>query len=145
MVLAPADERLPYAEQLMKEGYAETLAISVPRPEDGGQPAFDPCAARRPYKTVCFRPKPVTTQGEARALQHLAREHGWETVNVITAQSHVTRARMLMSRCFDGDIRMLAAGKERPIFSTTRIGSSWAYVYLYETAALTKAATRQSC
>lgn len=144
-VLAPSAERISYAQELMEQGYAQTLAVSVPLAEDGGEPGLSPCATQRPYKIVCFSPSPVTTQGEARALQRLARDYGWKSVNVVTSQSHITRARIIMGRCFDGDIHMVASWRNMPILASTNLGNSWAYVYVYETAALTKAATLQTC
>lgn len=117
------------------------LAISVPLVEGRKEPAA--CKERRAYRVVCFNPEPVTTQGEARALQRLSARYGWKSVNVLTAEFHVTRARVILERCYKGDLRMIAHRQDRPLFSLTR--NSWAYIYAYETAAFIKVAANQDC
>jgi uncharacterized SAM-binding protein YcdF (DUF218 family) len=142
-VLAPQGDRTRYAEQLMDQGYAGTLAISAPR-DTAGSSAL--CNEKRAYKTVCFDPDPVTTQGEARALQSLSEEHGWKSADVLTAQFHVTRARVLLQRCYTGDLGMIAYRQELPLLVLPHVGqSSWAYHYVYETAAFVKVALNQDC
>jgi hypothetical protein len=144
LVLAPTKGRMGYAERLMDQGYASTLAISVPLPEDGNTD-YAPCAEKRAYRIVCFQPDPVTTQGEARALQYLAGEYGWQSVDVITDHSHFTRARILLSRCYKGDLRMVPFRKALPILPFANSSESWAFVYTYETAAFVKVAFNQEC
>jgi len=36
-------------------------------------------------------------------IASLARSHRWSHIVVVTSRFHVTRARMLVSRCYDGD------------------------------------------
>src|SRR5689334_14872552 len=82
-VLAPAERSLDYAQELMRQGYAPTLAVSVPLLNSGtNNPAI--CSARRPYRVICFDPDPVTTQGEARALAKLSHKNGWTSAAVLT-------------------------------------------------------------
>jgi uncharacterized SAM-binding protein YcdF (DUF218 family) len=142
-VLAPQGDRTRYAEQLMDQGYAGTLAISAPR-DTAGSSAL--CNEKRAYRIVCFDPDPVTTQGEARALQSLSEEHGWKSADVLTAQFHVTRARVLLQRCYTGDLGMIAYRQELPLLVLPYVGqSSWAYHYMYETAAFVKVALNPNC
>jgi hypothetical protein len=127
----------------MDEGYAATLAISDPQDKDGSAAL---CQEKRAYKIVCFEPDPFTTQGEARALQSLSEEYGWKTADVLTAQFHVTRARVILQRCYKGDLGMIAYRQELPLLVLPDLGrSSWAYHYMYETAAFVKVALNQDC
>jgi hypothetical protein len=143
LVLAPQGDRTRYAEQLMDQGYAGTLAISAPEDKDGSSAL---CKEKRAYRIVCFKPDPVTTQGEARALQSLSEEYGWKSANVLTAQFHVTRATVLVQRCYKGDLSMIEYRQELPLLVLPYLGrSSWAYHYAYETAAFVKVALNPDC
>jgi uncharacterized SAM-binding protein YcdF (DUF218 family) len=57
----------------------------------------------------CPTPDPDTTRGESRAIAAVARGQGWRHVVMVTSTYHVTRARILLSRCFTGDIDAVAA------------------------------------
>lgn len=139
VVLAPPlpTGRLAYAETLMSEGYADTLVISVPKDSTGVAPTHL-CTASHPYKVLCFTPDPVTTQGEARAIQRLAEEHNWHSINVVTNDFHVTRARIVIERCYSHELNMLAARQDSSLML-------WAYRFAYETAAFVKVAGEQGC
>jgi uncharacterized SAM-binding protein YcdF (DUF218 family) len=52
-------------------------------------------------QTLCLRPDPATTAGEARGMTALTAEHGWETVVVATSDFHVNRSRLLFQQCLD--------------------------------------------
>ena len=60
-----------------------------------------------PFRVICFEATPYSTQGEARAIARLARAGRWERVVVVTSTYHVTRARMLVRRCFHGGLSMV--------------------------------------
>lgn len=143
-VLGPPDDRISYAEQLMHRGYAHTLAVSSPIGQDGRFEAAI-CGAQRSYRIICFKPDPFTTQGEARALKNLSNQYGWKSANVLTAQFHVTRARVIVNRCYAGDLRMVADRTGLPLISLTDPSYSWAYQYLYQTAAFVKVAIHPDC
>jgi uncharacterized SAM-binding protein YcdF (DUF218 family) len=143
-VLGPPDKRISYAEQLMQQGYAPTLAVSSPIDQYGRFEASI-CGAQRSYRVICFSPDPVTTQGEARALKNLSDEYGWKSANVLTAQFHVTRARVIVDRCYKGDLHMVADRMDLPLVSLTDPTYSWAYQYLYQTAAFVKVALHPEC
>lgn len=143
-VLAPAGDRMEQAGRLMDQGFGETLAISFPLGQaDNPDPAI--CNESRAYRIVCFSPDPVTTQGEARALRLLSREHSWKSANVLTMQSHITRARLILERCYEEDLRMVAHWQKLPVLSLESPQKSWAYRYAYETAAFIKVALNQDC
>lgn len=138
VVLAPTVEsgRLDYAQSLMAQGYGATLVVSVPN--HGGKDSSDICRANRPYRVICFGPDPMTTRGEARAIQKYSEENAWRSITVVTDDSHVTRARTLIERCYSYELRMAAVRRERSL-------SVWAYRFVYESAALVKAAAERGC
>lgn len=78
---------VPYEEPLLTCG-------SVP-----GQPAVE---------VRCLVPEPPTTAGEATAMASLAAEQQWQRMVVVTSDYHVTRARVLVTRC----VEQLAPGLE---------------------------------
>ncbi|MGO4473834.1 ElyC/SanA/YdcF family protein [Arthrobacter sp. M-10] len=143
-VLGPPDNRISYAEKLMRQGYAPTLAVSSPAGKDGRFEAAI-CGAHRSYRVICFNPDPFTTQGEARSLKELSARYGWKSANVLTAEFHVTRARVIVSRCFGGDLHMVADRMDLPLLSLTDPTYSWAYQYVYQTAAFVKVAIHPGC
>jgi uncharacterized SAM-binding protein YcdF (DUF218 family) len=103
VVLSGTQERLPVGERLVREGYAPVLVVSRatnPKPRE-----------RRACRSgaICFRAVPYSTRGEARAIARLAAEHHWRTVNVVTSQFHIFRARMVIRRCYHGGLRMIGA------------------------------------
>jgi uncharacterized SAM-binding protein YcdF (DUF218 family) len=59
------------------------------------------------YRVLCPEPHPFSTQGEARMIARLARAHGWSRVVVVTSTFHVSRAHMLVRRCYDGSLWMV--------------------------------------
>lgn len=143
-VLGPPDQRMEYAQELMKQGYAPVMAVSVPLAPDGSYDA-DICHADRPYRVRCFHQEPFTTQGEARALRDLSARYGWKSADVLTAQFHLTRARVIVGRCYGGELSMVADRRKMPLVSVTNFNASWLYQYLYQTAAFVKAAVNPGC
>lgn len=134
IVLAPAAAtgRLDYALDLMSEGYSATLVVSAPDDESGI------CGAHRPYRIVCFSPEPVTTQGEARAIRDLSEKNGWRRITVVTDDSHVTRARILIARCYSQELNMSAFRRQLTL-------SGWSFRFLYESAALVNVVFHPAC
>lgn len=143
-VLAPAYDRVTYAEHLMNKGYAETLVISA-SPSDEGKPLPSICQEKRAYPVVCFSPDPITTQGEARALKRLSEEYAWKGAVVITAQFHVTRTRVLFERCYNGELSVVEHGQDMPLVNFPRLKGSWVYHFVYETAAFAKVLLNPEC
>jgi uncharacterized SAM-binding protein YcdF (DUF218 family) len=86
----------------------------------------------------CFVPDPPTTLGEARELRRLAERYGWRSVIVVTFTPHISRARFILQRCFDGELIMVA--------SPTHISLlDWPVEYVYETAGYVRAALHPGC
>jgi uncharacterized SAM-binding protein YcdF (DUF218 family) len=130
-------ERLDEARALMQRDVAPTLAISAGRELDPDE-ADGLCSGPQQFEVVCFTPTPDSTRGEARALATLARQHGWNDVVVVTSTYHVTRARMLVERCFDGRVDVVAASPPaRPLHWIAAVGHEW--------AAMLDATIRRTC
>ncbi|HVM15318.1 MAG TPA: ElyC/SanA/YdcF family protein [Egibacteraceae bacterium] len=104
--LAGADgQRLRAARDLLAEQPEAALVLSM------GDDRETTAACQRPAEGVhCFRADPHRTSGEARAIGRLARQHGWKSVAVVTTTTHLTRARLLIEQCVDGEVVMIDAG-----------------------------------
>lgn len=134
MLNGPGD-RLDPALRLAREHRASTLVIS----QGGSDWGFNSvCAAKIPgVRVICFIPSPETTRGEAEFTGLLAKRYHWHSIVLVTTIQQDTRARLRVSRCFNG--RIYVIGAQLP-------ASEWLYTIAYEWAALTKAVVLQrSC
>jgi uncharacterized SAM-binding protein YcdF (DUF218 family) len=130
-------ERLDEARALMERDVAPTLAVSTGRELDPDE-ADGLCTRSQQFEVLCFSPTPDSTRGEARALATLARQNGWNEVVLVTSTYHVTRARVLVERCFDGRVDVVAASPPaRPLHWIAAVGHEW--------AALLDATIRRTC
>ncbi len=96
----------------MQAGVAPVLVIS-----DGGNPrsrGAELCGRRLGFRVICITPDPDSTQGEARAFARLAEREGWRSVALATSTYHVSRATLLVGRCFEGTIFTVRASGSRP-------------------------------
>ena len=134
VVLAGEKRRLPRGLELVRARVAPVLVVSADRRRPVERRV---CAGRAGVRAICFRPDPYSTRGEARAIARLARSRGWRTLVVVTSSFHAHRARLIVERCFDGEVRMVASEVDR----------RWLPVYLAtETVKLTVALTaRRGC
>jgi uncharacterized SAM-binding protein YcdF (DUF218 family) len=114
VVLAGDHLRLGKALELVTRRVAPTLVIS-----DGRAPGWDRanrlCGGRTRFRVVCFKPRPYSTRGEARAVARLARVRGWRSVLVVTSRYHVTRARLLFNRCADARVSVAGSTYRRSL------------------------------
>lgn len=119
LVLGPPDRtRMAEALRLMDAGVAPVLVVANPDTGDLGDAsgavyyarAAQTCAGDdgQDYEVICFRPDPSTTQGEAMELRALAEQRGWDHVSVLTYRQHVARSRLLLERCYAGELDVLA-------------------------------------
>jgi len=97
-------ERLPAGLRLIDRGVAPVLVLSA-------APQGFPCRSPRQKRleVICFTPHPFSTRGEAQTVGRLAARRGWRSIVLVTSTWHVTRARMLLRRCFDGKVLAVAA------------------------------------
>lgn len=123
---------------LAADGVAPTLVLSNPyRPRD---PVLDAlCAQQQPgFAVVCFTPEPRTTLGEGRELRRLAAGNGWRSVVVVTSTPHVSRARYIIGKCFDGELIMVGTPARLSVVD-------WAWLYAYHGAAYVKSWLQGQC
>lgn len=89
----PGQRRAHKALALASTGYAPVVAMSVGL-------GHVPCLSAPPgVEVICFRPVPVTTQGEAEYAARLARQQHWHSLIVVPERSQSTRARLRFERC----------------------------------------------
>ncbi len=99
-------ERLGLAQRLLDGGVSSTLVLA-------GQPDLAEdvslCQGGRRFEVVCLRPDPDSTRAEARSTAKVAASRHWKSIVVVTTTTHVSRARLLFSRCFDGPVKVVGA------------------------------------
>lgn len=140
-VLGGGGDRVEFALDLVRDGVATDVVFASPFVESQGVWAAAPCNAARPRDVpdaatfACHEPDPGTTRGEARLLRDLAAEHGWETVVVVASTDQITRARRLIDRCWDGEVRLTGPDHDDP----------WPVRALYEWGAGIKATFLRGC
>lgn len=139
LVLGPpdVDGRAEAAYALARAHYASTVVISVQSElQDRLKGA---CRNQNPgYQVICFQPDPGTTQGEAREIGRLAKQHGWKSIIVVTSKYHVSRSRMIIERCMPGKVLVVAAPGKPSV-------SKWAYEFAYQSGAYLKAFMHRGC
>jgi uncharacterized SAM-binding protein YcdF (DUF218 family) len=131
-------ERYPYAIELALQGLAPQVVVSNPA---GFHDIWltDLCAHQRyPFTVTCFEPEPATTKGEARELSKLATQEGWRTVIVVTFRPHISRARYILERCFDGELVMTESPSDLSV-------GYWMWAYAYQTLGYLRAAAEPGC
>lgn len=132
------DGRAEQGLKLVQSGVADQLVLSDPYRSERTRTA-KLCRASYPgVEITCFAPDPSTTLGEAQRIRDLARARGWRSIVVVTGVYHVSRARWIISSCFDGRITMTAP-EDRPGLL------EWAYQYVYQSAGYVKAALQTRC
>ncbi len=60
--------------------------------------------APRGVTVLCFNPVPGTTRGEAEWIGREAKARNWRSVILVTTPDQAWRARLRLSRCFDGKV-----------------------------------------
>lgn len=131
-------ERYPYALELALQGFAPRVVVSNPA---GEQDIWltDLCKNQRyTFEVSCFNPNPATTRGEAQELHRLAAAHGWHTVIVVTFRPHISRARYMVQKCFDGNLIMTESPADLSV-------EYWMWTYVYQTAGYIRAALQPGC
>lgn len=101
--------RLAKGGELVRRDVAPVLVVSDGRAFGWVQGNRLCDGARHRFRVVCFKPNPYSTQGEAEEVARLGRARGWDSVVVVTSRFHVFRARMLLERCFPGEVRAVGA------------------------------------
>jgi uncharacterized SAM-binding protein YcdF (DUF218 family) len=112
-------ERLDRGLALVRDGVAPNLVVST------GPEVL--CGANHAdVNVICFLPHPDDTRGEAEAIGRIAARHGWKHLVLVTSDYHVTRARLLVERCFSGTVDVSVAHSGKGPFSLLwAIGHEW--------------------
>ncbi len=132
-----AYERFDLGLDLARRGLAPELLIS--RSTGAGDPAMNRyCAGHFDFTVSCFVPDPWTTQGEAREIGRRAKLSGWKHLIVITYTPHVSRARYIVEKCFDGEITMVASPSDSGL-------AFWAWMYVRQSAGYVRAFAQTGC
>lgn len=140
-VLGGGGDRVNFALDLVRDGVASEVVFASPFVEEEGVWAARPCNRRRPPDVPddavfrCVEPEPATTRGEARALRDEAEAAGWDTVVVVVSVDQATRARRLIGRCWDGEVRVTGPHHDQ----------AWPLRALYEWGASLKATFVRGC
>lgn len=93
--------RTELALRLMEGGVSDVLVLSLGELDDSGSVL---CGQDEPFMVLCPRPGEINTRGEARMFGQLAAENGWTSIIAVTGDYHAQRARLRLSRCYDGDV-----------------------------------------
>ncbi|MGW6427175.1 YdcF family protein [Nocardia sp. NPDC055053] len=130
-------ERFDLGIELAERGYAPEVLISQSTGPD--DPLMDKyCGGRFAFRVSCFVPDPWTTDGEAREIVRRAKIYGWRHIIVVTFTPHVSRARYIVGRCFDGEITMVASPTESGF-------GFWSWMYVRQSAGYIRAFVNQHC
>jgi DUF218 domain len=111
-VLSGSPKRLPVGIRLVQERYAPLLVVSE-APRHPSPLEAEACGGKLGVHVVCFHAHPYSTVGEAEQLGRMAAKRGWTRVDVVTSEYHVVRARILMRRCYGGELRVVGAPNDR--------------------------------
>lgn len=114
-------ERLALALDLIDQDLAPVLAIMNGLQWSKG---IELCLSDdQEFEIVCPGDVP-NTRGEAREIQTLADDRGWDSIILVTNDFHIRRASIHVDRCFDGTIYRVAAENDfsiaRELFAITR-------------------------
>ncbi|WP_229684328.1 YdcF family protein [Nocardia camponoti] len=130
-------ERFDRGIELAQQGYAPEVLISQSTGAD--DPEMDRyCGGRFAFRVSCFVPDPWTTDGEAREIVRRAKIYGWRHIIVVTFTPHVSRARYIVEKCFDGEITMVASPSESGL-------GFWAWMYVRQSGGYVRAFVNQHC
>lgn len=134
----PTPTRLAVAQRILDAGTARALVVTVSPVGYSPYAAADipACTEPLPYPVHCITPDPFTTQGESRALARLADREHWTSAIVVTRTAHVTRARVIIARCFPGGrVQVVEDGSTDGVLG-------WARQYVYQSAGFVKYAVQ---
>ncbi len=140
VVLDGGGERHWYGVDLVVDGVADEIVhmsgwSPVRRAHTVGPCRNRPARYDDAVAITCVVPEPETTRGELAHVVDLADERGWDEIVVVTSTDQITRARMLLARCWDGEARFTGPDHDDP----------WWERMAYESAATAAAVLDPRC
>nr|WP_232541965.1 YdcF family protein [Nocardia bovistercoris] len=124
------DGREELGLRLARDGFAPRVVFSNPYETSARMNRI--CHGGYRVEVICFDPAPRTTRGEGMELARMARVRGWRRVIVVTFTPHISRARYVIGKCWDGELLFV---DPRPRLSVPR----WGYDYVYQSVGYAKA------
>ena len=77
-------------------------------------------------EVICLVPELDNTRTEVRAAAELAERRGWRSLVLVTSTHHVSRAGMLLRRCYSGRVAVVGTDLPPGIHLTPRLfGHEW--------------------
>jgi len=132
-------ERLRAVSELASDGVVDHIVFAAAQLRESS--AFQRLCASDRFAGVtlhCIDGAPRDTRSEARSLARYASSQGWDHVVVVTSTYHLTRAKLMVSRCFAGTVDGVAA--------TPDSGPAvWFGQVLHEWAGLAESQVRRGC
>ena len=104
VIAGASDGRHELGAKLIEDGVSENFVVSNSSgPEDkvGYAHCNDDSKPASAAETWCMKSDPVTTTGEALAIDKLAKQEGWTSVVAVTNRPHNHRVRTNLERCTD--------------------------------------------
>ena len=98
------EARETLAVSLAEKGYAPVLLFSK-----GSRANDSPCPRVPRVSVVCFFDVTNNTRGEARWAAQYAQHHHWHSLLIVPGRVQATRARLLVERCFSGQVVVVPA------------------------------------
>jgi len=127
VVLGGYGNRVAAGVRLAQERHVGTVVLSTTARD---------CAPRIAGITlICFVPRPLTTQGEGRAIRRLARAHHWDRLLVVAGTTQITRAKLRIDRCYTGAVAFAGVDPSGVL--------GWVHYIAYDEAAMVKALVLQ--
>lgn len=103
-----AEERFELGIELMERGLAPILFVATDVIQSDLEAVV--CdGSTYDFEVKCVQSQPVNTHGNAVVTAATAAELGWESLILVTTDDHITRAHMLLKRCFGGEIQTAVA------------------------------------
>jgi uncharacterized SAM-binding protein YcdF (DUF218 family) len=97
VVLGGYGDRFAHGLAVARADHIDTVELSTGNTEAA-------CPKVAGIDLHCFAPHPASTQGEARAIAAMARQHHWDRLLVVAGTTQVTRARLRIGRCYGGQM-----------------------------------------
>lgn len=104
VIAGASDGRHELGAQLIDDGVSENFVVSNSagaRDKAGYSHCNGDARPESAAETWCMKSDPVTTTGEAMAIDKLAKQEGWTSVVAVTNRPHNHRVRTNLERCTD--------------------------------------------